>query len=1473
MMANEKIEKGLEAARKLLLDLSLRNRLISTPFGKGKSRNVEVVYKTAEEVFRVLVRDRKVVRFRPREGDDEKAGLPVATKSLFADPREPIRSPDCCDDLPTLLDSDALQKRLLAMYYDWREIEEEQGINTLYLALGFLKWFESPASEEPRFAPLLLVPVALDRRSAGALFQIRFSEEDIATNLSLQKKLDNDFGLRLPELPDDGAVSPNRYFDLVRNEMGLPPRWEVDENRILLWFFSFSKLRLYEDLDPRNWPAAIDLLGHRIIDALLASGFRGAAPLCMDDEPLDPKIEPIQMIHVRDADSSQAMVIEEVRRGFDNDPPHDMMIQGPPGTGKSQTITNIIAAAVKEGKTVLFVAEKKAALEVVKRYLDEIDVGEVCLELHARKATKKVVLNELGRTQKAAKPPCASPQTLAAALAAARERLNNHATTLHQRLEPCGRSPFEIIGELVKLRTDGVARAGFELCEPLKWTADEILERARFLQRVDVHLQRTGDPRYHPWRGVMADVVLPMDVEDLKAKLPSLRDLLGVLVADAERLDALLCTGAVRTLSEVAELRDMAKWVLRAPEMDAAALADSVWTERRERISELVAVGIDYQGCRASLQRVLRDGAWSLEVQDVRRAIALHGGSMFRWFNRRYRAATASLRNIFYEPMPSLLNERLSLLDALIRFQALKWELDVRTTTEELGRRAFGSLWSGSDSRWGALQAIDAWETKVREAGVIRDFRRAVGAVTDEHQIADLVKRIEQNLTSALSELSNLLELTALDVPAAFGVADLNTVPLGELIGRVDAWHRHAESVSEWVTFRLELSHLAPMGMPSLAALIMQGHIAPATVVDRFKMVLDEGLIRDAWRRLPGLGQFTGVSHDNHVGEFRRLDEQRIEIARSEVRIHHHVGMAVAKRTWPAEFAVINREISKKRNHMALRELLARVPNAVRAIKPVFMMSPLSVAQFLKPGAMTFDLLIMDEASQVRPEDALGAIARAKQIVVVGDDKQLPPTSFFNQILIDDDDADGAGLGDLDSILGLCVAQNISQRMLRWHYRSRHESLIRVSNHEFYHDDLLVAPAPIDDPTKGLRFHHIASGVFDRGGSATNRIEAEAVAIAVIEHARSFPQQSLGVGTFSIPQRDAILDALELLRRKNPHLEDFFAPGNREPFFVKNLENVQGDERDVIFISVGYGKDISGYFAMGFGPVSNPGGERRLNVLMTRARDCCRVFSSITADDIDLNRAKSRGAEVLKVFLSYAADRRLGVPKPNNRDHDSEFERQVARAVRTLGFEVHAQVGSAGFFVDLAVVDPEMPGRYLLGIECDGATYHRARWARDRDRLRQDVLEDQGWTIHRIWSTDWFQRPAEQLRGIASKIERARTRGEMSTEESAASRASDHLSRPGGDETRTGDTPLPNEGQNTGGDVANSKLSPEKTAVLDALDKRARIARRKEAVGSLPLSIDTGIAQQKLEPILHAMAQEGLLTQFGSGRSARYQRP
>ncbi|MBX9749742.1 MAG: hypothetical protein K5Q68_09030, partial [Roseococcus sp.] len=506
-----------------------------------------------------------------------------------------------------------------------------------------------------------------------------------------------------------------------------------------------------------------------------------------------------------------------------------------------------------------------------------------------------------------------------------------------------------------------------------------------------------------------------------------------------------------------------------------------------------------------------------------------------------------------------------------------------------------------------------------------------------------------------------------------------------------------------------------------------------------------EALYRVAMRAHPELAAFDGAAADRWVLDFRAADAARVRLARAEAAAIHAARVdALRLGEEAASLAFLRGEFERKRGHAALRTLLSRAAPLIRKAKPILMLSPLSVAQFLanphhatQPGFPLFDLLVMDEASQIEPVDALGAIARARQIVVVGDDKQMPPTRFFQRMTEESEDAsadedDALDARDVESILGLANARGIPTAMLRWHYRSRHESLIATSNAEFYGNRLLVLPSPRPrSPALGLSLIRVEG----RFKGSSNTEEARAVAEAVLRHARETPGDTLGVAAFSVTQRDAIADAVEALRRESPETEAFFTAHPAEPFFVKNLENVQGDERDSIMISVGYGRGADGKLAMRFGPLSNDGGERRLNVLITRAKKRCIVFSGIGAEEVDLERAKGRGVAALKTFLGFAAG---GAMARTEAREGSAIAGLIGGLITQSGREAVSRVGLSGLFLDIAA---RGENGFDLGVEVDGADWSGLRCARDRDRGRQMALEGMGWTLARSWSLDWLNQP------------------------------------------------------------------------------------------------------------------------------------
>jgi len=461
-----------------------------------------------------------------------------------------------------------------------------------------------------------------------------------------------------------------------------------------------------------------------------------------------------------------------------------------------------------------------------------------------------------------------------------------------------------------------------------------------------------------------------------------------------------------------------------------------------------------------------------------------------------------------------------------------------------------------------------------------------------------------------------------------------------------------------------------------------------------------------------------------------------------------------------SEAAVLMREAAKKRCLMPIRTLMQKIPNLLVKLKPCLLMSPISVSQFLSPEAAHFDLVLFDEASQIVPEDAIGSIYRGKTLVVAGDNKQLPPTSFFQKSLMDTVEWDQVNDEDFevfDSILDECLGIGLPVKTLRWHYRSKHEDLIAFSNHQFYDDALITFPAAkAKHENLGVKLDYVPNGLYDRGKNRDNPVEAEKIVSLVFEHFTNYPKKTLGVVTFSIAQMNAIEEAIDRRLKGHPEFDKFFKEDRLEGFFVKNLENVQGDERDVIFFSVCYGYDQNGEMTMNFGPLNKPGGERRLNVAVTRAREKVVIVTSIRSTDID-PAAKAQGVQTLRNYIEYAEKGPviLNMPYQKAGVYESHLDEDIASEIQKLGYDVVPQVGCSGYKINIGVIDPVNPGCYLMGIECDGITYRSSSSARDRDRLREQVLKGLGWRIHRVWSPSWVARRDSEVKQLTEVLEQA----------------------------------------------------------------------------------------------------------------------
>ncbi len=1352
---------AVESLREQLLDISKRNRLLNAPVEKRSAKQLAIVDELSDETFRLLYLENKRFTFEPSpdavEADEsgEAAKVPLPDSYQSGGSRPAAHQVDL--KLRTRHAAPGLQSKLLKIYRDATTVEEEQGVSVLFLALGFLRWYESDSSEKEWFAPLILLPVDLTRGSARGRFRLSYRDQDIEPNQSLGAMLASDFGLALPEFPAGDEWLPSAYFERVSEAVSSQSRWEVRPDTIVLSFYSFAKFMMWRDLSgDAEWSDGEGLNANPLLERLLVGGSASSVISLGSDENLDQRFaDPKDLGHILDADTSQTQVIAAAREG------RSLVVQGPPGTGKSQTIANIIAATAREGKRVLFVAEKRAALDVVHDRLERCGLGPLCLELHSHKANRKHVYQDLKDTLALGRPR-AGESGLYEQVREVRDRLNHMSDLLHAVDAATGDTPFNIIGKLSSLTGDGHPQPEFQIGGADKWSTEGIAERQAATASLANLRDQFGSELRHPWRGVGIRLN-PMERNRLRVRLQRAIECLDAVREAAQSGSAVAALEPAATPGAISDVLCQLDALDAMPRLVPDLVANEALVSRPGPVLELCELVASLQELESSLRGQVIDSALNLGWEEARVAIAQRGTSLFRWFSRPYREAVGRLKGVVRGTLTGTYSGRIALLDALLQHR--RWSESVAKRAH-VAQSALGHLWEGDSTKVAkllpALRWIKSQEGLLGSGSAVKAQVEGIAKDADPGALSSGLRAARDNWTTAWSEIADTL---GLDIGTAFGVDDLDAVPFDRLRSRILTWGGQISGIEGWHRLSTAARLASELGLDEIRARLADGRLAPAQAERSLEFVRAEAVWARMGRENQELLGMDGEERTELVEEFKSLDQRLQSLTAQEVAEMHHRNLPTGS---SGQVGIVRGEANKKIRHMRLRRLLDKAGEAVAMIKPVFLMSPLSVAQYLRPGGLTFDILLIDEASQVRPADAMGAIMRARQIVVVGDQKQLPPTSFFDRQIVGDDDGGdtddeseilGRQLGDMESVLSLCEARALSCGMLRWHYRSRHPSLIQVSNHEFYNDGLICSPSP-DRAGKesGLTFEYV-KGEYQRGKKRDNPKEADAIARRVLVHARERPGETLGVVAFSVAQRDTILNVLEWMRAENPELEGFCKGGRDEAFFVKNLENVQGDERDVIYISIGYGKDAGGYMSQSFGPVSAEGGERRLNVLFTRARRRCTVFSSIRYQDIRMDVSKHRGPRVLRRFLRFAETGEMDIPVLTGGEPDSPFEVAVAEAVQSHGYRVEGQVGSAGFLIDLAVYDPDDDGRFLLAIECDGARYHSSSWARERDRLRQAVLEQKGWKFHRIWSTDWFYNRDVEVRKLLEAIERARGPG------------------------------------------------------------------------------------------------------------------
>jgi very-short-patch-repair endonuclease len=1353
-------EGRLERWQRRLLDLSLRNPLLNHRAGATSLRILcpdpaKLEDKLAEGARIAIQALPQPTSLRQDEALHRQRTGEVITEEYA---REALERNQVLVDLPEA----ELSKRAVEIYRKAQTALQEGGSNTLYLAVGFLLWKRDEKDEKRFRAPLILLPVALERKSVRSGVKMVIHDDEPKFNTTLLQMLRKDFSIDIkglePDLPaDESGIDVARIWRQVRQAVKETPGFEVVEE-VVLGHFSFAKFLMWKDLLDRT-----DALRKSPVVRHLIDTPRDPYPSdveFVDQDCIDRMFSPSDLMAPLPADGSQMAAVATSDRG------KDFVIIGPPGTGKSQTIANMIAHLLGKGKTVLFVSEKTAALEVVYRRLIGCGLGRFCLELHSNKASKADVLKQLGESwNTGAQKTSDAWKKEADKLRELRDQLNGVVAQLHMKRRN-GLTVHYAIG--VKVRDD-------EDAQPvrLSWPcADHHDERTltalhEVVDKLAIQAAAVRDFTHSPFTLVIASEWSPQwetELADAAGRLA------GASLAAGQACEA-FC-GALeisvpdRTLARLEALAELAAVVLESYQKESSYALEADGVDQIKALEEAVLRLRSYADKQASLSCAYDPMAW-------RRldGVALHkrwwAAEAFWWLKR-----IIVRRRIINEMRVGGAEGRPDPVKDCLLLMSLREEGLVLDRLSE--RLSVFKNWKGHDTE---PQMVDGL------ADMGRRVRAVVGKLADS--VAESVE-LRNRVCVALRDGNDLLSQQAVvgrtakgfvDALAIFmrAVSDFESKAGGtvrEAFGNDAAVLENVRAVAEtiikrhqdlkdWCAWRKRRGTAVDYGLMPLVESIEQGRVSPDEISDTFETAFCAWWSRAVIGEDEVLRHFSSPEHNVAITQFRESDArfQKLTAAYIAASLRGGIpGQEDVRRN--SQWGTLQHELQKKMRHKPVRQLVLEIPEVITKLAPCLMMSPLSVAQYLPPEQQLFDVVIFDEASQITVWDAVGAIARGKNVIVAGDPKQMPPTNFFARTE-EDPDGEVDSDGDLESILDEMRGASIPSRTLNLHYRSRKESLIAFSNAKYYDNGLITFPAPVAPPDKGVRLIR-PQGFYARGGARHNEGEAKAIVAEVVRRLTHKDEGvralSIGVVTFNSEQQSLIENLLDDARAKNTEIEPAFSREHTlEPVFVKNLETVQGDERDVILFSITYGPDQSGHVTMNFGPLNRQGGERRLNVAMTRARSEMLVFSTLSADQIDLARTQAKAIKDLKHFIEYAerGPSVLGAfVEGSVGDFESPFEVAVSRELKEKGWDIHPQIGVSAYRVDLGVVHPGKPGIYLAGIECDGAMYHSSSYARERDKIRQSVLEGLGWTLFRVWSTDWWTNKTKATEDLHAKLVR-----------------------------------------------------------------------------------------------------------------------
>lgn len=1379
----KRVDSLLSAWQERLLDTSKRNVLLNIRPSKTKVFELEPAQIATIDTF--MVEREKSLLLLWREN------RPVVETTV------PL--------LYVHIDPQSYRSALRGLVRSTQKVYEETGLHVLYLTSHTLEFSEKGG--EAYQAPLFMIPVKISpyhfpidlkyteedirtsHKPPRSVFQVRMAEDEILVNPVLMYYLRLNWDLELPE------YSPEQTMEDYITELGQRvQQYSSIELRdsCFVGLFSYHKYILFQDIAKYK-----NLFHENPFFQLLAGeevNLNKGVPE-VTEENIDTLEQTADMYQILPADATQRVAVRAASLGA------SFVLQGPPGTGKSQTISNIIAEAIATNKTVLFVSEKKAALDVVFSRLSARGLGPLLLDLHNPKLLKKSNFYKqlAGGVRGTLKQLHLNDVRKHDQL---RELLNELAELMHEPLYPLTYSMYKMVGEFSKFPDIPL----IDYSPDLTQLSEEVyLQNIELMDELSLFARYIDNYDKSVWKSFTSSIVSPearQSIDSLGKQLNAGKESLEIV----QNYFASLFGLPINFRPQLVSFLEKFEVVINLFSSDLGLPT--------EQVLKRLLVGNEVEDFLATTF----DPSYNY-VEELQTYIEL-----VEYFNERYDQEVLSLPLDTFEQLLStkfrhrrgrFFNRRKyrSVRKAVERsYKLRKYEkITYETLLEDV--RKIAKFGHAKKRLQPVIDNYNHFLTLEPNLKIISQ-REGLSAMT---KVSLILVEVRNAVVEVLTSLERRKEKTDLQYIASIvkkglkGLIDDYYQPTQPLVDINDHLHFLNSYFNE--TYDLALRYFTPLAVKLhlvdnylnfltllrgtvedsehyliLGELLkkVEGTDLAIFVSSFLKSKVDRSLVSQSYQKQvlyhtilthfennPKFKQ-TGDKRDQYVEEFSHLDSLVVKEAPRKIFNERGEAHRSIQKSWlsqPAgEESFVLQEAEKKKRHSSIRTAFRRAPKLISKLKPVIFMSPLSISYFIDPEIFKFDIAIFDEASQVRPEEALGAMIRCNQLIIVGDSRQMPPTTFFSAVTdnydlgLDDEyeEEQTTGSGEsfniqynAESVLQACINSSFPSMMLLYHYRSKHESLIAFSNISFYNNQLLTFPSPLKGTksTQGLELVVVPDGVYDRGNTRTNRREAEVVVGLLEKQLNNQPSKSVGLVAFSQAQEqmiERIISERPILAKKIENISN----QSSEAIFIKNLETIQGDERDVILVSLGYGKDGAGRFTQNFGPVTQSGGERRFNVLVTRARE--KLFFVCSVDPLEWPESTNENFNIVKRYLLFAQSHNRKYLASSTafqfEDPVTPFEESLKRMVQEKWYKVDTHVGFSDYKIDLAVLHPE-EDRYCLAIECDGPNYVLSKTARDREKLRAAVLKNLGWNIHKIWTTNWFFNPEKEKRLLFEALE------------------------------------------------------------------------------------------------------------------------